>query len=98
MTDYHDLKNSELERVAEEQIKEANIDLQAGERDAIERVQQWANTLASIRQMREHGRDSFLKVSGAAGVRAAFSEPTRVAGMLLQILSTGCSGALAKCR
>jgi len=50
--DYHDLWIANLERIAEEQHNKANTALQAGEADALERVQQWSKTLAGIRQIK----------------------------------------------
>lgn len=49
---YHDLWIANLERIAEEQHNKANTALQAGEADALERVQQWSKTLAGIRQIK----------------------------------------------
>jgi len=57
MTDYYDRWISDLERLAEER-SQAIAALQAGEDDARELVQQWSKTLASIRQLKEHGRKS----------------------------------------
>jgi hypothetical protein len=53
--DYQDLKIFELERLAKEQIGKAIIDLQAGERGAIERMQQWTKTQTGIRQLNNIG-------------------------------------------
>ena len=53
-TDYHDLRISDLEKIAAEQISEAKLAWEAGEEDALRRVQQWSETLAAIRYMKEH--------------------------------------------
>lgn len=50
--DYHDLKMSELEQVAEENLKNALVALDRGEGAARGEVRQWMITLDNIRQMK----------------------------------------------
>ena len=54
-SDYHDLRVSDLENIAEEQTSEAKLAWEAGEEDALRRVQQWSETLTAIRYMKEQG-------------------------------------------
>ena len=52
---------SELLSIAEEQTEEAKRALEAGEPDAVERVQQWSDTLEGLRLMKERGVPDSLK-------------------------------------
>jgi hypothetical protein len=53
--DYHDLKTSELEKVAEAETENAKLALESGDENALKRLRQWSEALAGIRFMKGLG-------------------------------------------